>query len=143
MYKFEKSILINRPLQDIFDFTSNPANNAQWQSVVSAEWTSDGPPGVGSTAKSQVRFMGLKMEEKNKITHWDPPNQYSFKLMLKIGTNEITNKFESRGDGTQLTTVVQMELTGFYKLIEGLLGKLSEKTIISSRGTLKQILESS
>ena len=63
MYKFESSILINRSPQDVFDFYTNPANNAQWQSGTEAsEWTSDSPPGVGSTVKVVTSFLGRKIE---------------------------------------------------------------------------------
>jgi uncharacterized membrane protein len=50
MYKFTKNVVINRSQQDVFNFLSNPTNMPQWQSAVeSAEWTSTGTPGVGST----------------------------------------------------------------------------------------------
>ena len=143
MYNFETSVFINRPPREVFAFVSNPANNAQWQSVTSAEWTSDGPPGVGSTARSEVRLLGFDMEEKNEITAWDPPNQYSFKQLIKMGMNEFTNKFEPQKDGTLMTTLVHLELVGFYKLVEGLAGKLSKKQIASSRAKLKWVLETS
>ena len=142
MYKFEKSVFINRPPEDVFAFMSNPANNSQWQKVISAEWTSEGPPGVGSTAKSVIRVFGFEMKEKNEITAWNPPHYYTFKLLLEMGTSEFTNKFEAQMDGTLLTTLVQMELVGFYKMMEGMLGKFTEKSIASSRATLKRVLES-
>ena len=57
MYTFEKSIFINRPPQEIFDFITNPANDAQWRSSsLSAEWTSEGPVGLGSTQRSVDKF---------------------------------------------------------------------------------------
>ena len=143
MYNFEASVFINSPPREVFAFVSKPANNTQWQRVTSAEWTSDGPPGVGSTAKSEVSLLGFNMEEKNEITAWDPPNQYSFKQLIKMGMNEFTNKFEPQRDGTLMTTLVHIELVGFYKLIEGLIGKLSEKHIASSRAKLKRVLETS
>ena len=63
MYTFEKSIFTNRPPQEVFDFVTNPADHAQWQSgTEAAEWTSDGPPGVGSTFEVVAKFMGRKIE---------------------------------------------------------------------------------
>jgi hypothetical protein len=32
MQKFTVSVFINRPLQDVFDFLSNPANLSKWNS---------------------------------------------------------------------------------------------------------------
>lgn len=31
MISFEKQLFINRPLQEVFDYVSNPANDAQWR----------------------------------------------------------------------------------------------------------------
>ncbi len=40
MFTYEKSIFINRPQQEVFDFLYNPANDPQWRSSVeSAEWS--------------------------------------------------------------------------------------------------------
>ena len=49
MDTFTVTTFINRPLQEVFDFITNPANSAQWQSgTESAKWASEGPVGVGS-----------------------------------------------------------------------------------------------
>ena len=43
MATFTATTFINRPLQEVFDFATNPANFAQWQSgTESAEWSSEG-----------------------------------------------------------------------------------------------------
>ena len=53
MVKWENSLFINRPQQEVWDFISTPANRVQWVSgAESAGWASAGPPGVGSTARS-------------------------------------------------------------------------------------------
>ena len=80
MYKSEMSIFVNRPLQTVFDYVSNFANIPKWaNSVESAELTSNGPLGVGSTYKTVGRLLGLKIEGAVEITRWDPPNLFSYK----------------------------------------------------------------
>ena len=47
MITLEKSIFINRPPQEVWDFMINPANMSQWQGATeSVEWASEGPPGA-------------------------------------------------------------------------------------------------
>lgn len=59
MYSIEKSIFINRPQQEVFDFESDPANVHKWETQeISVEWSSEGPHGVGSTQSSITRFLG-------------------------------------------------------------------------------------
>ena len=78
MIAFEKSIFINRPQQEVFDFVSNPANDPQWRSgAESAEWTSEGPVGVGSTYRSVDKLLGRKIEGTTEVTIWDPPPSVS------------------------------------------------------------------
>ncbi len=104
MYKFESSIFINRPVQEVFDFVTNPANDVKWRSgTESAEWTSDGPPGVGSTIKVVAKLLGRKIEVVAEITGWDPPHLSSFKSVGGPFPFESTSKYEAQGDGTLLT----------------------------------------
>ena len=142
MYKFESSIFINRPVQEVFDFVTNPANSTQWQSgTESAEWTSGGPPGVGSTFKVVASLLGRKIEATIEVTGWDPPNLSRIKSVGGPIPFEITSKFEAQGDGTLLTQTGQAEIGGFFKLAEGLVGKQIEKQGEADSAALKLLLE--
>ena len=144
MYTFEKSIFINRPQQEVFEFVTNPANSTKWESTMeSAEWTSDGPPGVGSTIKVVIKMMWLKIDTELEITDWDPFNMYSYKGVdgnLQAGSKI---RFEAKENGTQVTQNSQIKGVGFMKLLEGLLGRQAEKQDGSNYETLKLLLEAS
>jgi carbon monoxide dehydrogenase subunit G len=142
MYKFEKSIMINRPQQEVFDYITDPAKSAEWQSGVSSgEWTSDGPPGVGSTFRTSARYLGRNMDSELEITHWDPPNRVSFKVASGPVPAEFTNTLEAQDDGTLMSLTAQAEFGGFFKLAEGLAGRQLEKQIDSDLSALKLLLE--
>ena len=142
MFTFEKSIFINRPQQEVFDFSSNPANDPQWRSSAeSAEWTSEGPVGVGSTYRSVDRFLGRKIEGTSEITVWDPPNQFGFKMVSGPFPFEATIKLESRENGTQFTVDGQAQFGGFFKIAEGLVGRQVEKQLVADFEALKLVME--
>ncbi len=142
MITFEKSIFINRPNQEVFDFVTNPANDAKWVSTSeSAEWTSEGPVGVGSTQRSVNKFLGRKIEGIFEVTVWDPPKEYALKSVGGPISLEATNKFEPKENGTQLTVTGQGEVGGFFKLAEGLVGKQLEKQLDAEYNALKLLLE--
>ena len=142
MITFETTIFINRPQQEVFDFMSNPANNTEWQSTVeSAEWTSEGPAGVGSAQRVVTRFLGRKIESIADITVWDSPNQFAFKMSNGPIPFEGTNRFESKENGTQVTISGKAEPGGFFKLAEGLAGKQGKKQLETDLSALKLILE--
>ena len=143
MINIERSIFINCPQQEVFDFASNPTYLPKWQSqILSTEWTSPEPHGVGSTQRSVARVMGRDMESTSEITFLDAPNQFIFKLVggpLKL---EGSMRFVSSGSGTQMTMGGKMEPGGFFKLAEGLLKKQLEKQFEENLEALKSLLES-
>ena len=142
MLTFERSIFINRPPQEVFDFMSNPANDTKWRdSAVSSEWTSEGPPGVGSTLRSVDKLLGRKMESTSEITAWDPPNRYGQKSVGGPVPFEMTVMLETKEQGTQLTMSGNAEAGGFFKIAEGLLGRQLEKQFDTDLNGLKRVLE--
>ena len=142
MFNFEKSLFINRPQQEVFDYLSNPANSAQWQnSTEVSEWTSEGPPGVGSTQRSVIRFLGRNLDSTLEVTFWDPPQQLGFKVVDGPVPFEASIKLESQENGTQLTGTWQVKVGGFFKIAEGRLGKQVEKQSDANLDALKLLLE--
>lgn len=145
MYKFTKSIFINRSQQDVFDFLSNPTNMPKWQpAIVSAEWTSADKAGVGSTYRVLVKMFGSKTESLFEITHWDPPNRYSYrstKISAPAESIETVITLAPKEKGTQLTFEAQIGAVSKLKFLEGVLGKVAEKGDGNNIDTLKQLLE--
>lgn len=144
MYKFARSVFINCPQQDVFNFLSNPANMPQWQSAVeSAGWTSTGAPGVGSTFEAVVKMPWGKSGNTFEITHWDLSNRYSYEsVKLSIpGSIKSSYMLAPKESGTQLTFEAQLEAAGMFRLMESLLGKQAEKSDGSAIEALKQLLE--
>ena len=144
MYKFTKSVFINRSQQDVFGFLSNPANVAKWQPVIeSAEWISNGKPGIGSTYRALAKMFGGKTEYLLEITHWDPPNRYSYKS-IKIpfpGSIETFFTLAPKEKGTQVTLEAQIVTAGIFKIVESMLGKQAEKQEGGNLDIAKQLLE--
>jgi hypothetical protein len=115
MFTFEKSIFINRPQQELFDFVSNPANDAKWRpNAVSAEWISEGPVGVGSTQRSVGKLLGREIKSTSEVTVWNPPNGYAWKSINGPMPYELSCKFSPKDNGTQLIFSGQAEIGGFF-----------------------------
>jgi carbon monoxide dehydrogenase subunit G len=139
---FEKHIYIDRPPQVVFDYMSDPANDAQWRAGSrSAEWASNDPIGVGSLMRSEDHAMGRKIETFSKITSWDPPLQYGFKSLSKSFPAEFSFNLEAEGDGTQLTARGQIEFKGLFKFLELFSSKGIRTRAEEDFITLKQVLE--
>ncbi|UCC86571.1 MAG: SRPBCC family protein [Anaerolineales bacterium] len=142
MFTFEKSIFIKRPPQEVFDFMGDPTNDPQWRdSAISAEWTSEGSPGVGSTVRSVDKILGRQMESTSEIIAWDRPHLWGQKSVGGPMPYEMTVKFEVKEQGTQLTVSGNVEPGGFFKIAEGLVRKQLEKQFETDLNGLKRVLE--
>jgi uncharacterized protein YndB with AHSA1/START domain len=68
MAKLEISTVINRPVEEVFAFLSNPENWPKWISgSIEAKKTSEGPIGVGTTWRQVLTFLGQRMEAEAEI----------------------------------------------------------------------------
>jgi uncharacterized membrane protein len=142
MIKFKKSILINRPQQEVFDFVTDLSNDSQWQSSIeSVEQVSDGPIGVGSTWRYVTKFLGRKNETEIQMTSYEPPHRSSVKAVSGPIPFENTHKFQKQDGGTLLTLIGQAEIGGFFKMAEGLVSKQMEKQMDADGAALKRLLE--
>jgi len=142
MAKFTVTTFIDRPSQEVFDFTTNPANWPQWQSgTVSAEWSSEDPVGVGSTLHSVGKLLGRELASDLEIIQWDPPNLFGYKLDNGPIKVEAMNKLEPQDGGTLLVQDFQGEVGGFFKIAESLAVKQIKKQIETDGNSLKKILE--
>jgi hypothetical protein len=145
MFKTQASVTINRSKQHVFDYVTDPANRTRWQdSAVSAEWTTEGPPGVGSTQESVSKFMGRKTALISEVTNWDPPNSYGFRVIKGPMSFQFQGNtvLETAGEsGTELTVDIEAGFGGFFKLADGLMRKRFEKQMNTDLNALKLLLE--
>jgi uncharacterized protein YndB with AHSA1/START domain len=76
MVEVESSVLIDQPIEKVFEFVTTPENDAQWYiGVESRDHTPGEPAGVGSTSQSDIRFLGVTMTVEWEVTGYDPPKK--------------------------------------------------------------------
>ena len=62
MIQVEKSVMINKPVADVFEFVANSDNTTRWQGGVEGILP-EGPPNVVGSRYTEVRkFMGQEMK---------------------------------------------------------------------------------
>jgi uncharacterized protein YndB with AHSA1/START domain len=87
------------------------------------------------------KFMGKDMETTLEITALKPNEKYSAKTLSGPVPYEVTVTFEAVEGGTQMSTTIEGEAGGFFKLAEGVVAKQLEKTLKESGERLKALLE--
>jgi carbon monoxide dehydrogenase subunit G len=72
--RVERRTTVSGPTAEVFTYLADLRNVADWMTgVVSAEQTSDGEMGVGSTALVVREVMGQRFEAPLTVTEFDPP----------------------------------------------------------------------
>lgn len=142
MAKLETSITINRPIEQVFAFAADLANNAKWQTgVIAAEVTSPGPVGVGTKYKYDAEIMGRKLETTGELTAYDPPRITAWKATSGPFPMSGSTTFESVPGGTRVVDGMEAEPGGFFKLAEPLLIMQMRGQMEKDMKKLKELLE--
>ena len=138
-------VSIDRPTQAVFDFASDPANLPRWNPVFqSAEWTSNGPPGVGSGHRASVKMLGSTKEVLSEVIAWDPPRSWGYALrtsLFPIDRLEVILTLEPEGSGTRVTYDSRSEVVGALRFLERLLVTMARKETQANLARLKRVLE--
>ncbi len=143
MIQNETTVTINRPVEEVFAYLAAIENNSQWQSsTLEAKKTSEGPVGVGTTGTVDAKFLGRRLEAGTEITEYEPNRKISFKMTSGPVPFTGSNIFEPISEGeTKLTMTFDMDVGGFFKLAEPLVGRASKRASEADAATLKDILE--
>ncbi|MBI5290640.1 MAG: SRPBCC family protein [Chloroflexi bacterium] len=142
MAKLETSITINSPIEQVFAFAADLANNAKWQTgVIAAEVTSPGPVGVGTKYKYDAEIMGRKLETTGELTAYDPPRITAWKATSGPFPMSGSTTFESVPGGTRVVDGMEAEPGGFFKLAEPLLIMQMRGQMEKDMKKLKELLE--
>jgi uncharacterized membrane protein len=143
MATLEFSIVVNRPIEEVFAFVSNPENVPKWSSLSrEVKITSAGPIGVGTTYRSVVAFLGRRIEGETEITEYQPNRSLAEKS--KSGPFPVENRttFERVDGGTRVNFTAVAEPGGFFKLAEPLLVGMIKRQFEADFANVKDLLES-
>jgi carbon monoxide dehydrogenase subunit G len=143
MIKTEHSIIINRPVEEVFDFVTDPSKNAQWQEgLVESRLDSPGPMKVGAHVVDVRKFLGRDLESTLEVTAIEANKRFVQKVIAGPIPFEIIQTFEPSVNGTKLTVLAQGEPGGFFKLAAGMVQKQLQNQLEGDIERLKKALES-
>jgi uncharacterized protein YndB with AHSA1/START domain len=141
MPQAQRSIVIDRPIADVFGFFTDPANDKKWRTHVK-EISSSGVPAVGGTIHQVIAGPGGRgIPADIEITAYDPGSRYAFKVVAGPARPQGEYTFAPAGNGTSVTFSLSAELTGIKKLLMAGQVQKSMDGEMKSLDTAKQLLE--
>ncbi len=142
MIKIEKSIIINRPAEEVWKFLSNVENMPKWdRGVLEARQTSEGPAGVGSTVQVARQLLGRRRIGTLRVSEYAPNRMVALQASLGQMKAQTGFTFESVEGGTRLTQTSEIELGGWWKLITPILIPMLERDNREDFANLKRVME--
>ena len=142
---FSASVLINRPITEVFAFVSDFDNDWKWCSNFFESYSNLSKiPADEPDMKHRIRLWGLQLNAQHEISLF----QENEKIIRKIKSALISVQ-ESRtvenvsDDKTYFSLTYQLKLVGIYRVISPLVLREHRSRLRQSLEWLKELLESS
>jgi hypothetical protein len=142
MSSIERSIVIEKPINDVWDFVQDTANDALWQTtLIESRPLTAGPKRVGTQVHEIRRFMGLRLEMEVELTEFEPNRKSSVKTVS--GGIPLSGSYvlEPLDGGTKLTMTGELDAHRTFKPAQPVFASITSRELEASLGNLKDLLE--
>jgi uncharacterized membrane protein len=142
MSKVERGVVIERPIQEVFDFVHDITNDPLWQTtLVESEKLTDGPLRGGSRVREVRRFLGIRVETTYEVTEYEPPTRSAVNATSGPVPFSGSYVLEALDGSTRFTVHGDIEGHGFFKLAEPVFARMVGRELQANLGHLKDVLE--
>lgn len=135
-------ILIERRVEDVFDFVSDECNEQRYNPQMTfVEQVSDGPIGLGSRFRAVVRSGGRPVAMEIEYTAFDRPSRLGSRATMSgmVTDGELT--FERVGESTIMRWVWDVQPEGALRMLAPLVGWMGDRQERRVWSGLKRCME--
>ncbi len=143
MIKAEQSVVVHRPLHEVFAFMTNYAEtHPRWSpKVEEMRQTSAGPMGVGSTYWHARRDAGRRTESILEVAEFEPNQKISIRSRRGAGGFSAIYTFAIAEGGTRVNFVRELTTSGFMRLLEPIIASQVRRDLAADTERFKHLLE--
>ncbi len=139
------SIIIERPIEDVFAFLTDARNNPLWQANAGLKATRqepEEPVGVGTRITETWQLLGRKTEATREVTEYELNQKCTQRHLWGASPiKEGVLLFEPVGDQTRCTYTALVQTGGVFALAELFLASTLKKAMQTSLAEAKHVLE--
>jgi hypothetical protein len=145
MAKMESSVVIARPLAEVFGFflaldETAPKVDASIESIVKMP---SGPPGAGTTFRFRQHNLGKMRETTTRFTAVEHNRRIEFEAEIGPMRPKCDLTFEETDAGTSVTFRGESNPPGPFRLLSPLLNRKGQQVWSQRLSRIKSVLESS
>ena len=143
MASVTSSIVINRPIEDVFAVLTDVEQTGKWfPGDVQEHWTSPPPRGVGATRHAVVNMFGRRTENDAITTEYDPPHRAAIEGTTPNAPFAAVLTFAPEGGGTRVVVTTDFRLRGAMRVMGPLITAVYGRGWSRGLANLKGLMES-
>ena len=136
-----RTISVQRPVADVFAFVADGRTAPQWRGAVLDVEPASGQ-GVGATYRQGVRGPGgRRIAADYVITRYEPNRTLAFRAIAGPVRPQGEFRFEDDDGGTTVTFSLEVDLTGWKRLLMGRAVQATMDAEMRALDRLKTVLE--
>jgi carbon monoxide dehydrogenase subunit G len=142
--RFEATELIDRPIEQVFDFLLDGENDKKFSSrVLAIEKKTDGPIRVGTVFASTVKDAGIKTEREFELDAIERPTRIRWHELSTAPVFVPGGGYDlaAEGTGARVTLFNELEGQGIGKLIKGFALRSARKSADGMVRSIKTVIE--
>lgn len=143
--EFELSVVINRPLEEVFAFFRDIDQHAGQKGTVVPVYdkVTPGPVGVGTQYHEIVQVMPFVTGEiLTEVVGYEPSQRLAYRFVALGMPGELTYCFEAVEEGTRLVQRQSLWPSGWMKLFSPMIRAMFSRMIVRRLVGIKSFLES-
>jgi uncharacterized protein YndB with AHSA1/START domain len=141
--RLQHSVVVARPVDDVFAFLADPDNLPRWQSGLVEVRKAGTEAGIGARHVEVRSFMGKQIEQTLEVTAYEPPRVLDFTVVEGPLSLCVGHTLSAEDGGTRIDVVGEGEIGPLFRLAEPLVVRAVKKQSQADFKRLKQVLEGS
>ena len=142
MARASHTVVVNRPIEDVFAYFTTHANDAAWRPQL-VEISESEPPRQGARIHQVLKGPGgQKIPADLEITAFEPPSRYAFKGIAGPVRPQGEWLFRPIGAATEVTLTISAEIKGLKSLALSRPAQSAMDSEVGGLETAKRLLES-
>jgi uncharacterized membrane protein len=138
----EHELVIERPLDEVFAYVTDPANVPRWQSgVLSTTKTSEEPMRAGVRWREVRTFLGRRVEGTLEATEYEPGRLFAVKSVSGTVAIQVRHLFEPFDGGTRIRVLAEGSPGRLRRLGGRFVRRAAERQLKGDFARLKRLLE--
>ena len=137
------SVVIGRPIEDVFGILSDAEKTPTWYpETIEERWLTDGPVGVGSRRLAVTRSFGVRNENEAVVTSYEPGKGLAVESVKSQVPFEISIRFEAVPEGTEVNWDIEMKPSGVMRPVVAITFHPFLRQLQRALSNLKSLMES-